>query len=283
MSASIMPFLNKIRHLPTARVWVAGMALLAILGWFDWYTRSELGLSVFYVIPIALITWCLGSRAGMLACGMAAIIWYIAECHSWQQDPRAIVFWNTGIRLATFTLISFLINQVQTTYESLLTLTQKDGLTGINNWRSFQENLEVELARQSRHRYPMTLVFIDVDNFKQVNDQWGHQRGDDLLRAIAHRLTQSVRTGDLISRIGGDEFTILMPHTDQQQAAAVMRRLHPQLQSIATTEQLPVGFSIGVATYAQAPPTGSEMVAIADKLMYQAKQAGKNRVVYQVF
>jgi diguanylate cyclase (GGDEF)-like protein len=281
--SSIVYVLNALNRLSKMGAVGLAMGLLIIVAWVDWQVRSEIGLSVFYIIPIIILTWRLGLQLGLASSCVAGIIWMINEFHTFQKDSLLIVLWNTAMRLMIFALISLLLNQFQVSYQAMQDLIHKDGLTGLNNWRSFQESLAIELSRQSRYRDPMTLVFMDVDNFKQVNDQWGHPRGDALLRAIAECLATQVRTGDVVSRLGGDEFTILLPRTDQQQAQMFINRLHPHLQALAAAEQLPVGFSLGVITYAQTTPTQTEIVAIADQLMYQAKQTGKNRVVYQTF
>jgi diguanylate cyclase (GGDEF)-like protein len=156
-----------------------------------------------------------------------------------------------------------------------------DGLTGLANRRSCEETLASELARAERFPGPLALIVSDLDDFKDVNDRYGHQAGDVVLREFAALLTESVRDIDLACRWGGEEFLLVLPGTDMDGAAHVAERIRVALQERTVLsvdgERVPVTASFGVAAYPQAR-TASELFAAADGALYEAKRDGKNRV-----
>ena len=123
---------------------------------------------------------------------------------------------------------------------------------------------------------------MDVDDFKLVNDRHGHSAGDRLLRNVAEAIRKDVREFDLVSRIGGDEFVILMPETGEHAARAVVRRVRRRLLEVVRAKGWPVTFSIGVVTWDAPPASVDEMLREADDLMYSAKRGGKNAVRHKV-
>jgi diguanylate cyclase (GGDEF)-like protein/PAS domain S-box-containing protein len=157
-------------------------------------------------------------------------------------------------------------------------LARLDFLTQIPNRRAFSEILQAEAARSRRYKRPLTLAYIDLDNFKQINDQLGHEIGDELLRLIAQTIQGNVRATDTISRLGGDEFALLLPETGGGEACAVIAKLRAILLEKVEERKWPVTFSIGVATFAKPGESVAQMVKVADDLMYSAKNEGKNRV-----
>jgi two-component system cell cycle response regulator len=156
-----------------------------------------------------------------------------------------------------------------------------DGLTGLANRRSCEETLASELARAERFPGPLALIVADLDDFKEVNDRYGHQAGDTVLREFAALLRESVRDIDLAWRWGGEEFLLVLPGTDLDGAAHVAERVRRALQGRIVLsvdgEPIPVAASFGVAAYPQSR-TASELFAAADGALYEAKRTGKNRV-----
>ena len=156
-------------------------------------------------------------------------------------------------------------------------LAVTDPLTGLFNRRRFEETLHQEVSRALRYG-AVSLAVIDLDYFKSVNDQYGHQAGDDALKAVAKVLRASCRTTDTCARLGGDEFAIILPHSDANAAEVVRRRIQYQIAS--TLVPLPdgeirIGLSIGVATLPGNAISAAELIAAADAAMYQAKQASR--------
>jgi diguanylate cyclase (GGDEF)-like protein len=157
-----------------------------------------------------------------------------------------------------------------------------DGLTELPNRRHFEEALEAELSRAERFGGGLALILADLDDFKQVNDRYGHQAGDDVLRTFAGILCDTVREIDLPARYGGEEFAVLLPQTDLEGAHKLAERLRRALASRPMTTQpgglIAVTASFGVAAFPDAP-TPAALFATADDALYQAKHAGKNCVV----
>lgn len=153
-------------------------------------------------------------------------------------------------------------------FEIIQKMAYHDSLTGMLSHRRFLELLDKEIERAQRYRYPVTLMFIDLDNFKNYNDTHGHLEGDKLLSHFASVLTQTVRNHDEVGRWGGEEFVILLPHTDTQQSLLVGERLRVNI----AREMHGVTASIGIATFPIHALSANELAIRADTLMYEAKK-----------
>jgi diguanylate cyclase (GGDEF)-like protein len=150
-------------------------------------------------------------------------------------------------------------------------------LTGIANHRAFQEFLQQHFHEARRYRQPLTLALIDVDHFKQFNDAFGHQAGDEVLKRVARILRENVRQADFVARYGGEEFAIVFPSTDIESAMQVAERLRQAIEQ-AEWEHRPVTASFGVASLQPGMEAPRELIEAADSALYQAKAAGRNRV-----
>ncbi|MDZ7706719.1 MAG: GGDEF domain-containing protein [Trueperaceae bacterium] len=157
-----------------------------------------------------------------------------------------------------------------------------DNLTGLANRGWFLENLVREVERAQRYVHPLTIGYIDIDDFKAVNDTYGHQAGDRLLQRIARTLQEHVRDVDLAGRLGGDEFMLLLPETGPENARATIERLSEALRSATRDEGYPVTFSVGVLTFASPPDDPSAAIVQADELMYEVKRKGKDGFLHRV-
>ncbi len=172
---------------------------------------------------------------------------------------------------------------LQEAYKKLQTLSRTDGLTWLSNRRHFDQMLAHEYARYQRTGEPLSLLIVDVDHFKNVNDQYGHAVGDDYLRAVADVLRNSVtRSTDQVARYGGEEFTCLLPDTGAEDARAIAERIHRGVAALdlpnASVEPPRLTASIGVATIIHGDPGAQALVAQADAQLYAAKQSGRNRI-----
>jgi len=167
-------------------------------------------------------------------------------------------------------------------HEEIYRLTTIDGLTQIYNKRYFVETLEREIGRANRYRRELSLIMFDIDNFKKINDSFGHLAGDNALKQLASVIRSRIRREDILSRYGGDEFAIILPEIDNYNAlqfAEKIRNLVAMAGFKFEDADIPVTISIGVASMQQELQTVEEFIHIADKHMYAAKERGRNRVV----
>ncbi len=170
------------------------------------------------------------------------------------------------------------LEKLKSALEKEKDLSRKDFLTGLNNRRVFFEMGDFEARRSSRHQRALSVAYVDLDNFKQVNDTLGHQVGDDVLITVASTLQANLRSTDIIARLGGDEFAVLLPETSSQIAQHVMTKLRDHLLNDMRKCGWPVTFSIGIATFPDCTISFDEMIRHADELMYTAKKSGRNRI-----
>lgn len=156
-----------------------------------------------------------------------------------------------------------------------------DPLTGLHNRRLFQETFEKELNRARRYAHPLSLVALDLHRFKEVNDQLGHLRGDDVLRAVASTLRKSLRTSDSAFRVGGDEFSLLLPQTDAAQAFALAKRISVIFSEVLQALQISIQVSMdqGIATYSADGETVEQLIQVADERLYRLKHANHGKPI----
>lgn len=166
--------------------------------------------------------------------------------------------------------------------QKLAELAIRDGLTGLYNRREFERLLSDEVHRFRRHGHPVSLLILDIDHFKQINDRYGHQAGDAALKTVANIITNQSRTGDVIARYGGEEITILLPETDVESAHILAERTCRAIEEfpimISPGQALPITVSIGIATIPVNAQSARDLISSADLAMYEAKRSGRNCV-----
>jgi two-component system cell cycle response regulator len=175
------------------------------------------------------------------------------------------------------------LNKLRTHYETALNSAIYDWLSGVYNHGYFKRFLDLEIKRSLRQSYPVSLIMIDIDDFKGYNDSLGHAEGDKILKELAQVLKNATREVDLVSRYGGDEFAVILPYADKQGGAKVARRIEQAIRAHdflpGRSEQLKrLTCSIGVAAFPSDASTGEELIQNADAMLYTAKQRGKNQV-----
>lgn len=258
------------------------LLLIAFLGALDCLTGWEHSFPVAYLLPIYCAVRIGGRWPGVITALASAISWLIADLITAPHYSRpGIPFENALVRLGLFLLFASLLTSLQNALEREKLLANTDSLTGINNRRSFFHFARLEIARARRYQHPFTVAYVDLDNFKAINDKHGHQQGDALLRRVAQTFADNVRRTDVVARIGGDEFALLFPETGYEPADVVIRKLQALLADMVQEEQLSVTFSIGAATFHQPPSSVEDLLAKADDFLYAAKREGKNRTIHQ--
>lgn len=245
----------------------------------DYVSGLELAFSIFYFLPIILVTRSAGRSWGLVIAGLSTVAWLFAEILGGQVYSHAwIQGWNTLSRLLVFVILVGMLSSLRAALQGARSLARVDALTGLSNVRAFREATDREIRRAQREASELSVVYIDVDNFKTVNDQFGHSAGDALLVAISQRLSENLRRTDVAARLGGDEFAVLLPATDLDAARVVVDKLERALARIPAETEYAIGFSIGVACFAEPPESADAMIHEADALMYEVKHAGKGSV-----
>jgi len=258
------------------------LLILLILGFVDYITGEEISFSLFYIIPISLVTWYISMRAGLLTSICAAAIWFIADLKTGHSYSHFLVpIWNSTVRLVFFIIVSSLLSIIKQKLETEERLAGIDYLTGLKNSRAFYELVEIESDRSRRYKRPFTIAYIDLDNFKYLNDTQGHEAGDEALKIISETIKHNVRHLDIISRLGGDEFAIFFPETDFTAAELTIKKIQPMLMAAMKNSNWPITFSIGFITFVKPLATVREMIKMADDLMYSIKKSGKNNIIHK--
>lgn len=264
-------------------VWLAVLGSTLLLGVLHQVTGAEYALASLAILPVLVVSWLYGSRAGLILSALAAVTGLSGEVAYSHTNSQAWIPWvNTVMRWLTYSLIAVLVAQVRLQMERLRRHATHDELTDLLNRRALLAAGEAEAVRAERYGRPLTTVFLDLDNFKLLNDTRGHEAGDGALQATAAALKRSLRASDHVARLGGDEFAILMPEIDFDAALAAGQKIKTELQ-LALQDFRPVTASVGVAWFEQARPPFAGMLQAADALMYEVKQTGKGEVAARRF
>jgi len=263
---------------------VSGVICIALIGGLDYLTGYEIAFSLFYLIPVVLVTWYAGKRAGIAASVASALVWLLADLLAGHAYAHPVIsIWNGLIRLSFFIIVASLLSDLRKAHQVEKELAGTDTLTGAVNTRSFSELVHMEIKRSQRNRQPFTIVSIDLENFKLVNDRFGHSMGDKVLCAIVKQAKSQLRKADVVARIGGDEFAFLLPETNQAAAKVAIHRVQNSLQDEMSKNNWPVTFSMGVLTCVKTTQTSDELIMRANELMYWAKRNGQNSIQYSVY
>lgn len=263
--------------------WAIALGVFAILGFMRVGTEAQFAFASAAIIPVFLVTWSGGFAHGIFAACLAMAMWVISDVMAtWQSGSLWIHAVNGLTRLATYGFVAFLTACVREMHARELEWSRHDPLTGLLNRRAFMLLGEAEVIRARRYRHPLALAFLDLDNFKTLNDHAGHPAGDAALRATGMALLGAMRDTDAVARLGGDEFGILMLGVTESNAAQTGERISGALAE-ALAGFPPVGASIGIALFETPPKNFSTMLNASDSLMYQAKRAGKGRVAIDRF
>jgi diguanylate cyclase (GGDEF)-like protein len=268
-----------------SQTFVVGVAvvLVLLLGTLDFLTGFEVSFAVFYVAPVALVAWYASTKAVLLMSIASAVTWQAANSLAGEQLSAVwIPIWNASTRLGFFLVIALLLAKLKESLAHERDLARTDFLTGAANPRAFYELGQLEINRARRYGRPFSIAYFDADNFKFVNDRLGHHIGSQLLVRAVEVMRQNSRTTDVVARIGGDEFAMLLPETGVEPARIALTKLRDKLLDEMRANDWPVTFSVGLLTCTDPPHTVDELIRIVDGLMYQAKQRGKNALVHEV-
>jgi diguanylate cyclase (GGDEF)-like protein len=256
------------------------VVLVGIVYWLSGHTAPDARLGILYMVPVLLATWHDGLAWGIGFAVATGVLRYVTGLDQLPQDaPVAIRIASEAGYLIVLAVAMAGLEQLQSTQRDLERLATQDQLTGALNARAFAERLAQELDRNRRYSRPLALLYVDLDDFKAVNDRHGHQTGDAVLRLVADATRRAVRQADIVGRLGGDEFAVLMPETEGGVAEAAATRLASGIRTVFRGTPS-VTASIGLVSTVNAATTGAdELLRRADQAMYEAKRGGKDRVV----
>ena len=277
----IVGYLSK---LPQSLLISGASVMLLLVGILSHIVGPQLFYDTFYLIPIVLVTWFIGRWLGFIFSILSALAWMVVYLASGiTYFSSGILYWNGVGRLFSFFILTAILSALKNILKQEKESSGIDFLTGLQNRRAFIELLSMEIDRARRYEHPFTLIYLDLDNFKTVNDSFGHKTGDMILRSVARTIRENIRSTDTVARLGGDEFTILMPETGRNVAEAIMSKVRNINLKITQRYGWPVTLSFGVVIFKRSPSTVDETLQIADQLMYKAKNKGKNSIQYEVF
>jgi diguanylate cyclase (GGDEF)-like protein len=265
-----------------AFIGTSAFMLVLLIGIVDYLSGYEYSFSIFYLIPVIWATWNAGRLIGVIISVFSTITWIEADLlakHLYSQP--FIPYWNGLVRFGVFVTVALLLTELRKSLNRERTIARTDHLTKAANLRSFYEAVESEKIRAQRYNRLFTLAYLDLDNFKKINDQLGHRTGDLLLQEVASSMMEQVRQTDIVGRLGGDEFAILLPETNLESARDVLKRLREKILRTMQENNWKVTLSMGSITYRNFPDSVDEIIRKADDLMYLVKKEGKNDIQFR--
>ncbi len=262
----------------------AALILLLLVAAVDYATGYKLRLIILYLVPVLIFTWAMGRLAGILLSIVACTLWaYVDAVDGRYVDHPSLLYWDWGTLLFGFAVMVLGVTQLRKALEDAHFQSRKDSLTGLVNKGGFYQVVGSEIEMCRRYKRTLSIAYIDCDNFKMVNDKFGHHVGDELLRVISKTMLRKLRSSDLPGRLGGDEFAVMLPETNAEACRMVVEMLQQRLLHEMKEHNWPVTFSIGIATFLSMPNSIEEMIHQADKLMYAVKHTSKGAIKQEVF
>jgi len=258
--------------------------LILILGVMQFLFRETVTIAPLYIFPILFSSWYGSKITGILSAFLSTLVFIIIET----AYNRVLPTFNELLLLSApyltaYVLLAILIINFRDVHRIEVYAADTDNLTGLHSARSFYVELANELLRSKRYDHVFSLAYLDVDNFKSINDSLGHREGDKLLKEVANCLVSSLRGTDVIARLGGDEYACLLHETNQQKAKSAFLKTVDLLNKRMVKNKWDVSFSIGVMTFENIPEDIKEAIDLADKLMYSVKNDNKDNIAYQVY
>lgn len=263
-------------RIPRSVIIIGGYTLLLLISVMDYLTDYLTRMSGLYIFPVFIIATTSGTKTAFLAAFLASLVKGIADLNT--GGGLGLSAWNSLMTFITYIILITVLIRFRGKMINERRIAITDILTGLYNLAGFYEIAGRELVQAKRYNRSASIIYFDCDNFKCINDTFGHSVGDELLRTVANILKSELRETDCIFRWGGDEFIILLTNTGQEGARIAAIKLQSCLLAAMREKQWPVTFSIGVATFANMPSSLNEMLASADKLMYLVKNSGKNAI-----
>jgi len=275
---SALPLLSK------ALLYIAAfLAVVLIWAINFYYTWPEMQFSLMYLVPVAWVTWRTGRAGGVILAIASTVAWASMEA---LQNPffghSVLTYLNVATIAVLFLSFVFILAKLKDALLRETELSRTDGLTGIANRRAFLEELGQEIKRTLRDNHPMTVVYLDVDDFKTINDTLGHHKGDECLLLVAQTIRGELRSTDTIARMGGDEFAIITGDASLESRTMIEQRLAGIIEqrNNAAGRDYKLVLSVGVlkCDISMQGLTIEDLLAKADALMYEQKREHRSRL-----
>jgi len=273
MIQKLMNFLER----QSQRTLVAFAVLITVLlGVFDLQTGVEIHFLLLYLVPIFVTSWFVSREVGVYLALLATLIWFAADSLGGRSYSSAwIAYWNLLMRTAVFVLFAITQAQLRARLVELSHLASRDFLTGLPNGHAFYQLAAKEMDRAIGLE-PMTLVCIDVTGFRWVNHRFGYPTGDQMLCTIAHAIRQHVPRPDLVGRLGGTSFAVLLPNVASDTAHLILQRVQNVLHEERRKYAHPLTFFISAIACTKAPRTVAELMHEAESQMTRIKGGNKD-------
>lgn len=255
-----------------------------VIGYLHYLVGMAYEFYLLFLMPMLCVSWYFSRNAAYSVVVFILIVWGVGDALLMGGIPdKSSLIFNSVVRLIVFLSAARLLMLLRTLFDRESKFAREDGLTGLLNRREFYELGERVLASANRQSIPVSIVFVDVDKFKEINDSFGHDTGDRLLTLVANTMKTSVRSTDVVGRVGGDEFALILPDLNGGSALAFVEKLQNALLDVMKTEQWPATFSIGIASFQKSPKHLEAAVTKADSLMYCVKRSGRNKITQQIY
>jgi len=249
---------------------------LVLLGVLDYTTGVEIHFLLLYLVPIFIGGWFISKEAGIYLAIFASMIWFVVVSLSGRSYSSVwIPYWNLLMRMAVFTVFAITQAQLRAKLVELSHLASRDFLTGLPNGHAFYQLTAKEMDRAFGVE-PMTLVCIDITGFKWINHRFGYSAGDHMICAIAHTIREHVPRPDLVGRLGGTNFAVLLPNVASDVANLILQRVQSALDAERRKYAHPITFFISAIACTKAPRTVAELLQEADAQMTRIKNGRKD-------
>jgi len=255
--------------------------LIGIIGICNFIIGNQINIFLLYIFPISSLAWFVGRKAGIMASFVCVLLLFWVNSTTVQPHSNHLfIIYNSLLTLFFFITSTLLLSKLNSVLVVAKELARIDNLTGAVNSRYFNELLQIEMERLQRYKHPFSLAYFDLDDFKTVNDIYGHLVGNQVLCTVVNYAQNNLRKVDIIARLGGDEFALLLPETGQEYARIVITRFQSAILEEMHQKNWPITLSMGVVTCNTVNCTANELINIADNLMFTIKKNGKNAILF---
>ena len=275
---------DQVEVLPRWAIYLISYLILGVLAYSNFVAGPKFDIDLFYLVPIYFLTWFAGLAPGVIITVVASATFVFIDLNGKPLHLNSAGFyWDHLARFCFLLITAILLGRLRESYRLASESSRSDFLTGLANRREFFAVAEQERLRAARYGKCVSVAYMDLDGFKEVNDKLGHSAGDAILMEVANALRANLRATDVVARMGGDEFVLLLPETDPAAAKTKLEQLQTILLELARERNWPVTYSIGLVTFTRPPKSTDEMIGEADHLMYAVKRGTKNNLAAGVW